>query len=391
MLLLDANDTLHGVASSATSLVVTIYGMEHGTNDTYKTLYQGRPGNTATLLYTTPATGPTFVKTIIITNPTGSSQTFKFWHKGTTDANIILPTVALGIGEWAIYTEDGWKFFLVDGTLKSGNIISISYTPENIANKSTDGTLSANSDTLYPSQKAVKTYADQLIAAADAMIFKGVIDCSGNPNYPAADRGHTYRISVAGKIGGASGINVEVSDLIICLTDGTPSGNQATVGTNWTIAQANIDGAVIGPASVTANNLAQFNGTTGKLIKEITPAAALALGGGATLTDVQTLLDSSVGGCVFATSGSITILVSLGNFAIATITYITAGEYLVDLTTPGPTPNNYSVSAIAIDNADALVTLASVTSSAFTIRVVKRSDGSQIDPGSISVTMITHQ
>jgi hypothetical protein len=34
------------------------------------------------------------------------------------------------------------------------------YTPEDVANKSTDGTLTANSDTLYPSQKAVKTYAD---------------------------------------------------------------------------------------------------------------------------------------------------------------------------------------------------------------------------------------
>lgn len=37
---------------------------------------------------------------------------------------------------------------------------NLGYTPENIANKSVDGTLSANSDTLYPSQKAVKTYAD---------------------------------------------------------------------------------------------------------------------------------------------------------------------------------------------------------------------------------------
>lgn len=33
---------------------------------------------------------------------------------------------------------------------------------ENVANKSIDGTLASNSDTLYPSQKAVKTYADSL-------------------------------------------------------------------------------------------------------------------------------------------------------------------------------------------------------------------------------------
>ena len=140
---------------------------------------------------------------------------------------------------------------------------------EAVANKSTDVTLGGGtpSSTLYPTQAAVKSYADQLIAAQDAMVFKGVISCSGNPNYPAADRGHTYRVSVAGKIGGASGVNVEVGDLLICLTDGTVAGDQATVGTAWTIIQGNIDGAVIGPASVTDGQAVLFDQTTGKLIK----------------------------------------------------------------------------------------------------------------------------
>ncbi|MET4197294.1 hypothetical protein ABIB96_001282 [Bradyrhizobium sp. LA3.X] len=132
----------------------------------------------------------------------------------------------------------------------------------------TDGTLAANSDTRIASQKAVKAYADARIAAQDAMVFKGVTDCSGNPNYPAADRGHTYRVSVAGKIGGASGVVVEVGDMFICLTDGTASGNHATVGAQWSIIQANIDGAVTGPASSTSGNIATFNGTTGKVVQD---------------------------------------------------------------------------------------------------------------------------
>lgn len=132
----------------------------------------------------------------------------------------------------------------------------------------TDGTLAANSDTRIASQKAVKAYADTLIGANDAMVFKGVVDCSTNPNYPAADRGHTYKVSVAGKIGGASGINVEIGDTLICTTDGTASGTQAAVGASWTIIQANIDGAVTGPASSTSGNLATFNGTGGKVIQD---------------------------------------------------------------------------------------------------------------------------
>ena len=40
------------------------------------------------------------------------------------------------------------------------NEANLGYTPENQTNKDTDGTLAANSNTRYPSQKAVKTYAD---------------------------------------------------------------------------------------------------------------------------------------------------------------------------------------------------------------------------------------
>lgn len=160
-------------------------------------------------------------------------------------------------------------------TLTGKTINAASNTISNIATSmfaanvvDVDGTLAANSDTRLATQKAVKTYADALIAAQDAMVFKGVTDCSANPNYPAADRGHTYRASVAGKIGGASGTVVEVGDMFICLTDSTASGNQATVGASWSVIQTNIDGAVVGPASSTSGNLVSFNGTNGKTLQD---------------------------------------------------------------------------------------------------------------------------
>lgn len=111
------------------------------------------------------------------------------------------------------------------------------------------------------------------IASLDVMQYKGVIDCSGNPNYPAANAGDQYKVSVAGKIGGASGPNVEVGDLIICFVDSSSAGTHAAVGANWDIIQVNLDGAVIGPSSVTTGNPAVFSGTTGKLISEVTFAA----------------------------------------------------------------------------------------------------------------------
>ncbi len=106
-----------------------------------------------------------------------------------------------------------------------------------------------------------------IIAASPGIVYKGVIDASTNPNYPAADSGDLYVISVAGKIGGASGPNVEVGDMIICKVDGSAAGTEAAVGANWNIVQGNIDGAVIGPTSATDNAIVLYDGVTGKLIK----------------------------------------------------------------------------------------------------------------------------
>ena len=129
-------------------------------------------------------------------------------------------------------------------------------------------------DTHIPTSGAVKDYADGLLAANDAMVYKGVQDCSGNPNYPAADAGDTYKVSVAGKIGGASGPNVEVGDMLICTVDSSASGDHATVGSNWNIIQVNIDGAVTGPASSVSGNIATFNGVSGKIIQDSGTAIA---------------------------------------------------------------------------------------------------------------------
>jgi hypothetical protein len=103
--------------------------------------------------------------------------------------------------------------------------------------------LASATDQDFATEKAVRTAIDAALGANDAMILKGGIDCSANPNYPAADAGHTYKVTVAGKIGGASGLNVEVGDTVVCTVDSSASGNQATVGANWLILQSNLDQA----------------------------------------------------------------------------------------------------------------------------------------------------
>lgn len=145
-------------------------------------------------------------------------------------------------------------------------------TPSNLAAMWTDK-LDTNvnlgtSNIKVPSQAAVKAYADARVAAADAFTAKGGIDASTNPNFPAADAGDSYRITVAGKIGGASGDAVQVGDIIQCWVDGTAAGTKAAVGANWDIIQVNIDGAVVGPVSATSGDFVTYSGTTGKVVQD---------------------------------------------------------------------------------------------------------------------------
>jgi hypothetical protein len=178
---------------------------------------------------------------------------------------------------------------------------ALGFTPENVANKDTTTTL-GTSDTKYPSQNAVKVYVDNILGNANALVYKGVIDCAANPNYPAADAGHLYIVSVAGKIGGTSGIDVEVGDMAICNTDSTVTGDQATVGIYWNLIQKNIIGAVTGPGSAVADDIAVFDSTTGKIIKD----------GGAKVSDFVTKALYDAQTILHATSDNTPVALTVG-------------------------------------------------------------------------------
>jgi hypothetical protein len=75
----------------------------------------------------------------------------------------------------------------------------------------------------------------------NVLVYKGIIACAGNPNYPAGDAGHIWVVSSAGKIGGASGTVVGIGDMLMCNTDGTTSGDEAAKGAYWDILEGGFD------------------------------------------------------------------------------------------------------------------------------------------------------
>lgn len=89
-------------------------------------------------------------------------------------------------------------------------------------------------------------------AVTGLLEFKGSTDCSSNPNYPAASKGDSYIVSVAGKIGGASGTSVDVGDWYLATADNA-GGTEASVGTSWSKLEHNLIGALLA-----ANNLSDL-------------------------------------------------------------------------------------------------------------------------------------
>lgn len=95
-------------------------------------------------------------------------------------------------------------------------------------------------DATSGSEPVTKNQFDTYVQSAGG--YREDIDCSTNPNYPAAKVGWRFEVTVAGKIGGAGGIDVGLYDEIVCKHDNA-GGDQATVGVYFYAVQGNIDRA----------------------------------------------------------------------------------------------------------------------------------------------------
>lgn len=111
-----------------------------------------------------------------------------------------------------------------------------------LSNVSNDTSLASDSSTEVTTVHAVKTFVEN--AVTGLFDLKGFTDASANPNYPAALKGDAYAVSVAGKVGGASGKSVDVGDVYIAAADNA-GGDEASVGTSWFVLEHNLQGAAL--------------------------------------------------------------------------------------------------------------------------------------------------
>ena len=71
--------------------------------ETYKNLGQSQIPNAPTVIYTVPALTQAIAKFMNVSSPETNlgAATVKIWKQGAVDANLILPAISLGIGEFA--------------------------------------------------------------------------------------------------------------------------------------------------------------------------------------------------------------------------------------------------------------------------------------------------
>lgn len=109
--------------------------------------------------------------------------------------------------------------------------------------------------------EALREAVKNVLAANDAMVFKGVVNQDSDIAAADYQAGWTYKVGTAGTY---KGQKCEVGDLIVCIKDYADSAADS----DWTVVQTNIDGAVTGPESAVSENLASFDGATGRIIKD---------------------------------------------------------------------------------------------------------------------------
>jgi hypothetical protein len=124
---------------------------------------------------------------------------------------------------------------------KTTGVLTFAASP--VVPNATTGTQAAAYGQVTAGDSALQTQIDALTSSVNnGMKVALPLDCSTNPNYPASTKGDAWRVTVVGKIGGASGLNVNVNDTIVCLTTSV-AGTQAAVGTNFYIQEGNQDAA----------------------------------------------------------------------------------------------------------------------------------------------------
>ena len=222
-----------------------------------------------------------------------------------------------GDGKWALYkattTGVGATFVKLSDPDLLNAAVSMAFTPENAANKSIDGTFTDNSDITYPSQKAVKTYADTKLA-------KNVDIVAGTATKITYDAKGLVTAGAALVEADLPSLAIsKITNLQTSLDDKLAKNVDIVAGTGTKITY-DAKGLVLSSASVTSSDLPTnlVYTTGGKIDSNLLPSIALT--NTYVISDVDADATNIDTYAIGATLGSIAILTNISKTYIVSAT-----------------------------------------------------------------------
>lgn len=118
MIVLEAGQTIQGVAADASTITYQIWGMQLNAGvETYDLLAQGQLPTTAAALYTVPASTQAFIKQITLINTASSAKSGVILYVGGSAAgNQITGSITMPASGMGVMEEDGWNFYDANGS-----------------------------------------------------------------------------------------------------------------------------------------------------------------------------------------------------------------------------------------------------------------------------------
>ena len=154
----------------------------------------------------------------------------------------------------AVTTGTATKLYGKNGDLKE------LLAPETAASQVLINDENGNASTVEKEIEALRKFDREI--TNEGVRFKGTVSSTSGLPTVSYKSGWQYLVAEAGTYAGKT---CEVGDMILCVKD-YASGSASN--DDWTVTQANITGAVTGPASSITAHVAVFDGTSGKQIRD---------------------------------------------------------------------------------------------------------------------------
>ena len=271
-------DTNNAVTQSGNSenkeFAILLKNTNNSTDETAAVKYVNASGKEVTI---NPSTGKITAPGGLAGNATNITGILALANLTKGDANTALmgqgsslapeyvsvsPSITITAGTSSAAPKVNVTVLGVSGTAKSiTTATTTKYGVTKLSAAADNSGLAATAKSVYDLDVKV----DGLLAAADAMVFKGTVGTGGTvTSLPTThNAGWTYRVITDGIY---KGTYCEEGTLIICVQDRTTAIEDDSL--DWTFVETNEDGAVIGPESSTDDHIVTFDGTSGRIIQD---------------------------------------------------------------------------------------------------------------------------